>query len=44
MEEWMTAPDETVHLPTIQCDLHLADVYDKVEFDPQEASFNGHEG
>ncbi len=32
---------ETVHLPTIKCDLTLADVYDKVELAPEILYLNG---
>lgn len=32
---------ETVHLPTINCDLRLEDVYDKVELTPELFSLNG---
>lgn len=37
-------PDQTIHLPTIRCDLLLADVYDKVEFDPPDVLSNEQEG
>jgi Uma2 family endonuclease len=32
---------ETIHLPTIHCDLRLEDVYDKVELAPESLYLNG---
>ena len=38
--------DATIHLPSIDCELPLRDVYDKVEISvPTEAPYrNGHQG
>lgn len=32
---------ETIHLPTIECDLPLADVYDKVDIELEQGNLNG---
>jgi Uma2 family endonuclease len=34
-------PEATIHLPTINCDLALADVYEKVDIEPQKRSLDG---
>jgi Uma2 family endonuclease len=49
-EQWLfseaTSLDATIHLPSIDCELPLRDVYDKVEISvPTEAPYrNGHQG
>ncbi|MBV7337771.1 Uma2 family endonuclease [Chloroflexi bacterium TSY] len=34
---------ETIHLPTIECELPLVDVYDKVDINPEQDNLNGHQ-